>query len=133
MQLQLLVLIVTLESDIMLFLIPSGQQKKVFKLIVILFFLAFFQAVIIRAGLLLGKEQFAMPFYITVDVIVIGTSNAMHKESTIVTLEPTNKKITKLSMRIMLLLCFLFTPYLIIYTAREVISNQFLIHYCLFL
>ena len=103
-QFQLLVLIVTLESDIMLFLILSERQKEVLKLTVILFFLAFFQAVIIRAGLLLGKEQFAMPFYITVHVILIATSNAMHNESTIVILETTNKKITKLSMRIMLLL-----------------------------
>ena len=99
--------------------------KKVLKLTLILFFLALLQAVIITAGLLLGKEQFVMPFYITVDVIVIGTitilqiltirtSNAMHNESTIVTSGRINKRITKLSMRIMLLLCFFITPHLII-------------------
>ena len=109
--------------------------KKVLKLTLILFGLALFQAVIIAAGLLLGKEQFVMPFYITVDAIVIGTiillqiltiqtSNAVHKESTIVTSERINKKITKLSIRIMLLLCFFITPHLIIYTAREVIPYQ---------
>ena len=109
--------------------------KKVLKLTLVLLFIAFFQAVIITAGLLLEREQFVMPFYITVDVIVIGTitlleiltirtSNAMHNESTIVKLERTNKKIPKLSVRIMLLLSFFITPRLTIYAAHEVIPCQ---------
>ena len=109
--------------------------KKVLKLTLILFFLALFQAVIITAGLLLGKKQFVIPFYITVDVIVMGTiillqvltirtSNALYNESTLVTSGRINKKITKLSMRIMLLLCIFITPHLVIYAAREVIPHR---------
>ena len=109
--------------------------KKVLKLTLILFFLALFQATMITAGLLLGKKQFVMPFYITVDVIVMGTiillqvltirtSNALYNESTLVTSGRINKKITKLSMRIMLLLCIFITPHLIIYAAREVIPYR---------
>ena len=109
--------------------------KKVLKSTLILFFLALFQATMITAGLLLGKKQFVMPFYITVDVIVMGTiillqvltirtSNALYNESTLVTSGRINKKITKLSMRIMLLLCIFITPHLIIYAAREVIPYR---------
>ena len=115
--------------------------KKVLKLTLILFFLTLFQALIITEGLMLRKEEFVKPFYITVNAtaidtiillrtLAIRTSNAMHNESTIVTLERTNNGITipKLSTRITLLLCFFIAPHLSIYTACELISYQ-LIYY----
>ena len=84
---------------------------------------------------LLGKDHISTLIYLTVDVNVIGVvtflqiqtvrkANALHNESTVAVSEIINKKITKLSMRIMLLLCFLITPHLIVFTVSEAIRYQ---------
>ena len=54
----------------------------------------------------------------------IRTSNAIHSEFTVSTLGEINKKIAKLSMGIMVLLCFFYTPYFIV----AIISRHFFIH-----
>ena len=98
-------------------------------------FLSFFQAAMIAVSELLEKESISMPIYIATDVIIfsaimflqiltIHSSNALHKESTAVTSSSTNKKITKFSMPIMLLLCFFITPHHIIYVVRDITQNQ---------
>ena len=105
-------------------------RRVVLKLFFVAVFLALLQAVLVLAGSVLGKQHIVTPFYIAVDGVVIGlitflqvqtirTSNAVHNESTAVASDIINKKITKLSMRIMLLLCVFITPHLIVYTLRE--------------
>ena len=110
-------------------------RRVVLKLFFVAVFLALLQAVLVLAGSVLGKQHIVTPFYIAVDGVVIGlitflqvqtirTSNAVHNESTAVASDIINKKITKLSMRIMLLLCVFITPHLIVYTLRENIRKR---------
>ena len=99
-------------------------------------FLAFFQAVMITVGLVLELDRFVVPIYVTMDVAVLGmiiilqvktirTSRDVQNMSTVATSERINKKVTKLSMRIMLLLCFFFAPHTIILNIiRSVIKHQ---------
>ena len=98
-------------------------------------FLVLVQAVLVLTATVLGKEHISTPIYITTDVAVIGlikflqiktirTTNTLHNESTVVVSEIINKKITKLSMRIMLLLCFFMTPHLIVFAIREPIRYE---------
>ena len=100
------------------------------------FFLALFQAVMITTGLIFRKNQIVVPIYIGIDSIVISivillqiltiqTSNSVQNQSTVSTFERTNRKITKLSMRTMLLLWFFYTPHvMIIKPMRSWIQNQ---------
>ena len=96
------------------------------RVVLVLFYveciLALFQALIMTIDSSLNKEQVIAPVYISMDSIVLATiillqlqtirtSNALYNESTISTLDRIDKKITKLSMRIMLLLCFFLLPY----------------------
>ena len=96
-------------------------------------FLSFFQAAMIAISVLLGKESISMLIYIATDVIIfsaimflhtIRSSNALHNESTVFASSSPNNKITKFSMRIMLLLCFFITPHHIIYVVRDITQNQ---------
>ena len=98
-------------------------------------FLSFFQAAMIAISVLLGKESISMPIYIATDVIIfsaiiflqiltICSSNALHNESRVVASSSTSKKITKFSVRIMLLLCFFVTPHQIIYVVRDIVQDQ---------
>ena len=99
-------------------------------------FLAFFQAVMKTVGLVLELERFVVPVYVAMDVAVLGmiiilqiktirTSRDVHNMSAVASSERINKKVTKLSMRIMLLLCFFFTPNAIIVNIiRNVIKHQ---------
>ena len=102
-------------------------KKVVFTLIFTAYFLALFQAVTVTAGYLVGDLSITTLIYITMDSIVlviiiflqvqtIRTSNAIHNESRITASERINKKITKLSLRIMLLFCFFFTPLFVVVT-----------------
>ena len=110
-------------------------RRVVLKLFFVAVFLALLQAVLVLAGSVLGKQHIVTPFYIAVEGVVIGlitflqvqtirTSNAVLNESTAVASDIINKKITKLSMRIMLLLCVFITPHLIVYTVRENIRKR---------
>ena len=54
----------------------------------------------------------------------IRTSNALHNKSTASTSERINKKITKLSLRIMLLYSFFASPHLTVYLVRYKIKNR---------
>ena len=101
--------------------------------------LALFQAVMITMGFISGKSRIVTLAYIAMDCMIIGiilwlqiqtirTSNAIHSESTGSTFESTlrriNKKISKLSMRIMFLLCFFYAPCFIV----TIIVRYFIIH-----
>ena len=90
---------------------------------------------LVLTAALLGKEHISTPIYLIIDVVVIGlitllqiktirTTNTLHSESTVVTSEIINKRITKLSMRIMLFLCFLMTPHLIVFAVRETVRYR---------
>ena len=79
---------------------------------------ALIQALVITTGLLLRKEEVAKRIYIAIDSTIIAlvillqlqtmkTSKALHNESIISTSERIDKKILKLSIRIMTFLCFL--------------------------
>lgn len=116
------------------------RRKVVLTLISVAFFLSFFIAVLTEISLILGLEQYVLPIYVAVDGIIvimivlfqiktIRVSNTVLSESTISATERTNKKITKLSKRIMLLLCFFVTPQSItIYISNSNITDQFSYH-----
>ena len=76
---------------------------------------------VIIIGLLLKKGEVAKRIFIAIDSTIIAsiillqlqtikTSNAVHNESTVSALERIDKKISKLSIRIMALLCFFVVP-----------------------
>ena len=55
----------------------------------------------------------------------IRTSNALYNESTAITLERIHKKITKLSMQIMVMLCFFLLPYTTLFSVlHSTIKDQ---------
>lgn len=96
--------------------------KNVFIIISIVTFISVFQAIMPIISMLLEIQHILSPIYYSIDgsllvaiillqVLTIRTSNAIHKDSTIDAADKTNKVITKLCMRIMLLLCFFFAPY----------------------
>ena len=98
-------------------------------------FLAFVQAMMTLIGLLSGKEYIAVPVYYTIDGLIISgkiflqvltmrTSNAVCNESRIANSRNINRKITKLSMQIMLLFCCFTTPQLIMYVLREFMQDR---------
>ena len=79
---------------------------------------ALIQALVITTGFLLRKEEIAKRIYIAIDSTIIAlvillqlqtikTSKALHNESTISASERIDKKILKLSIRVMTFLCFL--------------------------
>ena len=110
------------------------------RVVLVLFYveciLALFQALIMTIDLSLNKKQVIAPVYISMDSIVLATiillqlqtirtSNALYNESTVSTLDRVDKKITKLSMRIMLLLCFFLLPYTALFNVlRSTIKYQ---------
>ena len=109
--------------------------RVVFKFPFVAIFLALLQAVLVLTATVLGKEHISTPIYITVGVVVIvlitclqiktiHKTNTLHNESTVIVSEIINKKVTKLSMRIMLLLCFFMTPHLIVFSVRRPIRYQ---------
>lgn len=58
-------------------------------------------------------------------ILTIRTSNAVWDESRTAATESTNKKITRLSVQIMLLFCRFSAPHLIMYFLREIIQVKF--------
>ena len=108
--------------------------KVVSKLMCIVILLALIRAMTITTGTALGKEHIAMSFYILVDSAVIGTVtflqiktiqtlNALENQPTVVSSRTMNKKISKLSMQIIILLCIFTTPHIVLYIAREIIVD----------
>ena len=100
-------------------------KKVVFTLIFIGCVLALFQAVMVVIRYLDGDLSIITIIYIAMDSTVliiiiflqvqtIRTSNAIHNESSISTSQSISKKITKLSLRIIILFCFFFTPLFVI-------------------
>ena len=99
-------------------------------------FFALIQAIMITIGLLLKKGEVAKRINIAVDSTIIAsiillqlqtikTSNAVHNESTVSALERIDKKISKLSIRIMALLCFFVVPSaVIINVLREMLPKR---------
>ena len=83
----------------------------------------------------LQEYKISLSLYIAIDGIIVGSvaflqvntiqaSNALHSESTVSNSERINKKITKLSMRIMLLYSIFTSPHLIMYLMRYGTENQ---------
>ena len=99
-------------------------------------FFALIQALMITIGLLLKKGEVAKRIFIAIDSTIIAsiillqlqtikTSNAVHNESTISVSERIDKKISKLSIRIMVLLCFFVVPFVVIFSIlREMLQKQ---------
>ena len=112
------------------------RKKVVLTLISVAFFLSLFIAVMAEISLILGLKKYVLPIYIAVDGIIIimivlfqiktiRASNNVLSESTISAAERTNKKITELSKRIMLLLCFFVAPQSVtIYISNSNITDQ---------
>ena len=113
-----------------------GSTKTVLILICSGSFLALFQVVMITVGLVLELNRCVLPVYITMEVTILGmtiilqvktiqTSRDVHNMSTVSTSERINKKVTKVSIRIMLLLCFFFAPHTVILNIiRSAIKHQ---------
>ena len=104
-------------------------------LIFIAVFLSLLQAIMILVGFLSGIEYITIPVYFGVDGVIISgiiylqiltmrTSSAVFNESRITASEIINKKISKLSMRIMLLFCCFMLPHLIMFVSREFIRDR---------
>ena len=100
-----------------------------------MFLLASLEALLVTVSSALEKRKTVLSFYITIDGIIIGTvaflqintirkTNALHNESTVSTSKRINKKITKLSMRIMLLYSFFSSPHVIVYFVRYRIESR---------
>ena len=98
-------------------------------------FLAFLQAIMTLIGLITEKEYIVVPVYYAIDgsiisgvvflqILTMRTSNAVCNESRIAASRNTDKKITKLSMQVMLLFCCFTTPQLIMYVSREFIQDK---------
>ena len=98
-------------------------------------FLALFQSLLTITGLLFGKHYIVVPVYFTIDgfiliavmflqIFTIRTSNAVISESTIVASGRITRKVTKLSMQMMLLLCLLVLPHLIISVIHDIIHEN---------
>ena len=96
--------------------------------------LALIQALMITIYLLLKKEV-AKHVYIVIDSTIvtsiillhlqaIKTSNAVHNESTVSALEKIDKKISKLSIRIMALLCFFVVPSAVIINVTSMLLEM---------
>ena len=109
--------------------------KLLSKLMCIVFFLAFIQAVTIATGVIFGREHIALSLYILIDSIVIctvillqiktiKTSSVLQNQSTVVISNRINKKISKLSLQIMILLCIFTAPHLGVYIVREIIVDD---------
>ena len=109
--------------------------KVVISLISIATIFALFQAVMTTIGLLSDQKLITETIYIAADSIILGmiifleiltvrTSNSIHKESQITTSERIDKKIAKLSLRIMFLLFFFLTPGPVLHILRSIIENK---------
>ena len=109
--------------------------KIVFTLIFISFSLALFQTLMVTMAFILRKPRTGTLVYVAMDCMIIGaifwlqtqtigTSNAINSELTISTLGNINKKIAKLSIRIMILFCFFYAPCFIV----GIIVRHFIIH-----
>lgn len=97
--------------------------------------LALFQALMVTMAFILRKPRIGKLVYAAMDCMIIGvifwlqiqtirTSNAINSELTISTLGNINKKIAKLSIRIMILFCFFYVPCFIV----GIIVRHFIIH-----
>ena len=111
------------------------NTKVALILIIIMFFLASLKALIIILSSALEKRKIVLSFYIAIDGIIVGTvaflqiitirrSNALQNESKVSTSKGINKKITKLSMRIILFYSFFTSPHVIVYFVRYRIKNR---------
>ena len=102
--------------------------RVVLRLIFIEIFLSLLQATMILIGFLSGIEYITIPAPID-GVIIIGiiffqfltmqTSNAIFNESSITASDNTNKKVSKLSMHILLVFCCFIIPHAITFVSSE--------------
>ena len=100
-------------------------KRIVLSLLCAALFFALFQVLLVEIALKFRKEKFAVPINAAIDSVLIEivvflqvktirTSNTVTDNSSLVHAQRINKVITKLSMRIMLLLCMFLTPYTIL-------------------
>ena len=98
-------------------------------------FLTLFQSLLTTTGLLFGKHYIVVPVYFTIDgliliavmflqILTIRTSNAVISESTTVASGRITRKVTKLSMQIMLLLCLLVLPHQIMSVLHDIFHEN---------
>ena len=110
-------------------------SRVVLKLIFLAFCIALLKALLITVGLLRGQKYAVYTIYIALDGIILGTiiilqiktistSNPLHDESIATASGKISKRVTKLSMRIMLFLCFFLTSHLVMSVLREIIQDQ---------
>ena len=109
--------------------------KLLSKLMCIVFSLALNQAVTRAMGLIFGREHIALSLYILIDSIVIctviflqiktiKTSSVLQNQSTVVVSNRINKKMSKWSLQIMILLCIFTAPQLVVYIVLEIIVDD---------
>ena len=102
-------------------------------------FFAFCQAIMITGGFVLGKFNIVLIIYCGINIVIFSvivflqiltmrSSNVLHDQSAIVSSRKINKRITKLSKRIMITLCFSMAPHVITSifygTIRDQLSNH---------
>ena len=109
--------------------------RVVLTLISLAIFLALLQAIMTTIGILLGREDITLSIYslmngaifgsvVFLQILTIRRSNVIHNESSIAASATANKKITKFSMRIMLLLCAFIIPHQVILGLRSSIWDE---------
>ena len=110
-------------------------KRVVFTLLSIGSFLALFQSIMTTTGLLLRKHNFVVPIYFAIDglilsaimflqILTIRTSNAVKNESTIFGSRRVTRKLTKISMQMILLLCFFVAPHQIMTVLHDIIQEK---------
>ena len=109
--------------------------KVIISLISVTFIFDVFQAVMTTIGLLSDQKLITGTIYVVVDsiilcmifflqVLIVQTSNAMNNESKITITERIDKKITKLSLRIIFFLLFFLTPCHVLHILHSITENK---------
>ena len=109
--------------------------KVVISLISVTFIFDVFQAAMTTIGLLSDQKLITETIFIVVDsiilcmifflqVLIVQTSNAMNNESQITITERIDKKITKLSLRIIFLLLFFLIPCHVLHILHSITENK---------
>ena len=110
-------------------------RVSVFASVSVTFIFDVFKAVMTTIGLLSDQKLITGTIYVVVDsiilcmifflqVLIVQTSNAMNNESKITITERIDKKITKLSLRIIFLLLFFLTPCHVLHILHSITENK---------
>ena len=110
-------------------------RVSVFASVSVTFIFDVFKAVMTTIGLLSDQKLITGTIYVVVDsiilcmifflqVLIVQTSNAMNNESKITITGRIDKKITKLSLRIIFLLLFFLTPCHVLHILHSITENK---------